>query len=81
MPDRGTTRPRPKPAPCSDDTRQALRRAHGHVAVVQTSNLVALLRRKLELGHDLDEAVRALGTDPETTRMIRKSVRQPDRRR
>jgi hypothetical protein len=36
---------------------------------------------KLELGHDLKEAGRALGIDPETMRMIRKSVRQPNRRR
>jgi len=81
MSDRGTTCPRSKPAPCSDDTRQALRQAHEHVAIVHTSNLAALLRLKLELGHDLKEAVRALGVDPETMRMIRKSVRQPNRRR
>jgi hypothetical protein len=44
MSDRGTVCPRSKPAPCSDDTRQALRQAHEHVAIIQTSNLVALLR-------------------------------------
>ena len=77
MSDRGPTRPRSKPAPCSDGTRQA----HKHVAIVETSNLVALPRRKLGLGHDLYDADRALGIDPETMRTIRKSVRQPDRRR
>jgi hypothetical protein len=79
--DRGTACPQPKPAPCSDDTRQVLRQAHEHVAIIQTSNLVALLRWKLELGHDLDEAGRALGIDPETIRMIRKQIRRPNRRR
>ena len=69
------------PAPCSDDTRQVLRQAHEHAASVPTSNLAALLRRKLELGHDLEEACRALGIDPETLRKIRKSIRQPNRRR
>ena len=69
------------PAPCSDDTRQVLQQAHEHAAIVQTSNLAALLRRKLELGHDLEEACRALEIDPETLRKIRKSVRQANRRR
>jgi hypothetical protein len=81
MSDRGTACPRSKPASCSDDTRQALRQAHEHVAIVHTSNLAALLRLKLELGHDLDEAARTLGIEPETMRVIRKSVRQPNRRR
>ena len=81
MADPRTTCTPPMPAPCSDDTRQVLRQAHEHAASVRTSNLAALLRRKLELGHDLEEACRALGVDPETMRKIRKSVRQPNRRR
>jgi hypothetical protein len=69
------------PVPCSDDTRQVLQQAHEHAEIVRTSNPAALLRRKLELGHDLEEACRALGVDPETTRKIRKNVRQANRRR
>ena len=69
------------PAPCSNDTRQVLQQAHEHAASVQTSNLAALLRWKLELGHDLKEAGRALKIDPETLRNIRKNIRQPKRRR
>jgi hypothetical protein len=80
MSDPRTTRTQQMPAPCSDDTRQVLRQAHEHAAIVQTSNLAALLRQKLELGHDLKEACRALGVDPEAVRKIRKSVRQPNRR-
>jgi hypothetical protein len=69
------------PVPCSDDTRQVLQQAHDHAASVRTSNLAALLRQKLELGHDPEEACRELGVDPETMRKIRKSVRQANRRR
>ena len=81
MSDPRTTCTQQIPAPCSDDTRQVLRQAHEHAGVVQTSNLAALLRQKLELGHDLEEACRALGIDPETTRKIRKNVRRANRRR
>ena len=81
MPDPRTAYAPPMPAPCSDGTRQVLRQAHERAAIVQTSNLAALLRWKLELGHDPKEACRALGIDSETLRAIRKSVRQPNRRR
>jgi hypothetical protein len=82
MADPRTTSTPPMPAPpCSNDTRQVLRQAHEHAASVRTSNLAALLRWKLELGHELEEACRALGVDPETMRKTRKNVRQPNRRR
>ena len=67
--------------PCSNDTRQVLQQAHERAASVQTSNLAALLRWKLELGHNLEEACRALGVYPETMRKTRKNVRLPNRRR
>ena len=81
MSDPRTTSTSPMPAPCSNDTRQVLQQAQEHAAIVRTSNLAALLRWKLELGHDLEEACRALGVDPETMRKTRKNVRQPNRRR
>jgi DnaJ-domain-containing protein 1 len=74
MADPRTTSTPPMPAPpCSNDTRQVLRQAHDHAAIVRTSNLAALLRWKLELGHELEEACRALGVDPETMRKTRKN--------
>jgi len=80
MSDRGTICSRSKPAPCSDDTRQVLRQAHERVAVVETSDLAALVGLRLGLGHGLKEVGRELGIDRAAMKSVLQVLRDRQRR-
>jgi len=80
MSDRGTICSPLKPAPCSGDTRQVLRQAHRRVAIVESSDLAALVELRLGLGHGLKEVGRELRIDRATMKSVLQILRDRQRR-